>query len=92
MANNPKLIIVENLPSTYSDSAPDVKRRIIGSIFPEKFSFYKNQYRTKRVNEVAELIRSIHKPFGRNKKGQFSEKTKLSYSVAPMRIELMFLD
>jgi site-specific DNA recombinase len=73
---------LESLPSIYLDSAPDVKQQIIGSIFPEKFSFFKNQYRTKRVNAVAELIRTNNEPFGRNKKGQFSKKTKLSYQVA----------
>jgi site-specific DNA recombinase len=31
---------LENLPSIYSDSAPDVKRQIIGSIFPEKMKFF----------------------------------------------------
>ncbi len=80
----------ENLPSFYVESAPYLKQRIIGSIFPEKILFSGNYFRTTRINVVAELIRSINKPFDRNKNGQFCEKSKLSCMVAPTGIEPVF--
>jgi hypothetical protein len=43
-----------------------------------------------RTNEADKLILSINKPFGKNKKGQFCEKTKLSCMVAPTGIEPVF--
>jgi hypothetical protein len=67
-----------------------VKQQIIGSIFPVKFSFFENNYRTKRVNVVDELIRSLNKPSERNEKGQFCEKTELSCMIAPTGIEPVF--
>lgn len=75
--------------SVYPAFATDVQQRIIGSMFPEKILFSKNNYRTHKVNQVAELIRSINKPSGRNKKGQFCEKTELSYQVAGIGLEPM---
>lgn len=71
------------LPYHYSKASLDVKQMIIGSIFPESLQFSENKVRTSQVNKVAELIRSINKPFGRNEKGQFCEKTELSHWVTP---------
>ena len=78
---------LKHLPYIFPECPIDVQRRIIGSIFPEKFSFSENNVRTKRVNEVALLIRSINKPFSKNKTGQFCIKTKLSCLVPEAGIE-----
>jgi len=72
---------LKDLPYFYSEASLDVQQRIIGSIFPERLEFFKNNYRTKRINSVVELISNINKPFGRNEKGQFSKKTELSDKV-----------
>jgi len=76
-------LFLKQLPSIFLKSSLDVQYEIRGSIFPEKISFSENRCRTKRMNEVAELIRSVNRPFGINKKGQFCKKTKSSYVVAP---------
>lgn len=47
----------------YKTSPSDIKKKIIGSIFPEKLIFSKNSYRTAFINELIELILSKHKPF-----------------------------
>ena len=83
-------LFLKKLPSVFLESSLDVQHEIIGSIFPEKILFSENKCRTKRVNEVAQLIRTINRPFGTNKKGQFCKKTKLSYEVAPTGIEPVF--
>ena len=83
-------LFLKQLPSIFLKSSLDVQHEILGSIFPEKISFSENRCRTKRVNEVAELIRSVNRPFGINKKGQFCKKTKSSYEVAPTGIEPVF--
>ena len=78
---------LKDLPSLYSEASLDVQQRIIGSIFPERLEFSKNNYRTKRINSVVELISNINKPFGRNENGQFSKKTELSGKVPGAGIE-----
>src|SRR5690606_14049235 len=57
------------------------KRKIIGSIFPEKLVFDGERYRTARVNEAARLIYAIDKGFGENKTGQAEDNFNLSSSV-----------
>ena len=78
---------LKDLPYFYSEASLDVQQRIIGSIFPERLEFFKNNYRTKRINSVVELISNINKPFGRNENGQFSKKTELSGKVPGAGIE-----
>lgn len=48
------------------------KRKVISSIFPEKLSFSESGDRTGRVNEAVNLIYTLGKGFGKNKKGQSS--------------------
>jgi len=45
-----------SLESMYNDSRIDVKRELIGSMFPEKLTFDGKDLRTTRINEVAELF------------------------------------
>lgn len=47
----------------YKTSPSDIKKKIIGSIFPEKLIFSKNSYRTAFIDEFISLILSKHKPF-----------------------------
>ena len=54
----------------YFEKAPlEIKRKIMGSMFPEKLVFENNQYRTKRVNEVVGLILVKDSKLGAKNKG-----------------------
>ncbi len=47
----------------YKNSPVDIKKKIVGSIFPEKLTFLKKSYRTAFVDELIALIISKHRPF-----------------------------
>ena len=47
----------------YKNSPSDIKKKIVGSIFPEKLIFSEKNYRTAFINEFIALILSKHKPF-----------------------------
>ena len=44
------------------------KQKIVGSIFPERLIFEKNQFRTKKMNRVIQLITQNTKEKSKNKK------------------------
>jgi site-specific DNA recombinase len=79
---------LSNLETLYQDGDLKTKRRIIGSIFPEKLVFNGNNYRTARVNEAVELIYSVGQGFSENKNGQTEVNFDLSTQVN--RIGLAF--
>jgi len=56
-------------------------RGLIGSIYPENFSFEENEFRTSRINEAVNLIYLINKEIDRHKKRTKSKKTSLSFMV-----------
>ncbi len=57
------------LDQLYIDNGIDVKREIIGSIFPEKLTFDKTHYRTARVNEALRYMYLINRDLLVQKKG-----------------------
>ncbi|ANI88267.1 hypothetical protein A9P82_02475 [Arachidicoccus ginsenosidimutans] len=59
----------------------DKKRRVIGSIFPEKFSFSESGDRTGRLNEAIRLIYTLDKDFSKNKNGTSKNFDYLSRQV-----------
>ena len=69
------------LETIYKMGDIDRKRWVIGSIFPEKFSFSEFGDRTGRLNEAIRLIYTLDKNFSENKKGQSGEKSTLSSLV-----------
>ena len=62
-------------------------RDLIGSIYPENFTFSENQFRTTRVNEVVQLIYYINKQIAPNKKGTKKKNSSLSHLVAGTGLE-----
>ncbi len=56
-------------------------------MYPEKFTFDGNGYRTSRLNEAVELIYKLGEGFSQNKKGQISNKTDLSLQVGLLGFE-----
>ena len=82
---------LSNLDMVYSKADIQLKRQIIGSIFPEKFVLEKNICRTARVNDIAALIYQINNELY-NKKSRtlsdFSHKFGLvpGAGVEPARV------
>lgn len=58
---------LKNLPEFYATTNADIKRAIVGSIYPEKWVFDGEIHRTPEINEVAQLIFHINRKLGRKK-------------------------
>jgi hypothetical protein len=78
------LSFLANVNGYYEQASPQTKKRIIGSIFPEKLTFNEKACRTTRVNEVFALICSGSKGL---KKGKYGKNAGQSYQ-APLKINL----
>ena len=63
-----------SLDKSYLAGSTKKKREIIGSIFPEKLCFDKNNSRTARINEAVRLIYTLDKCFSEIKKPDSSRK------------------
>ena len=70
---------LHGIDKLYKSSPANIKKKIVGSIFPEKLVFLKNKYRTASMNNLIAIILSKHKGF-RNleikKPRQFGEVSK----------------
>jgi site-specific DNA recombinase len=71
--------LLANISGYYQNSSVETKKKIIGSIYPDKIYFINNSYRTTRINEVVELILNGSKDF---KQKSLAKSARLS-SVAP---------
>ncbi len=72
---------VSNLGNIYHNSDVEAKSRLLGSIFPEKFSFDGIKCRTRKINELLRQTLNIDKGFKGTKKRQLSNKLELSCQV-----------
>lgn len=77
-----------NLSKTFDNANHEGKRLLIGSIFPEKFTFENNRVRTNVIGKPYSLICSDSKAFERLKKKDLLEKSNKSCVVTPPRLEL----
>ncbi len=64
-----------------------VKRKLLGSIFPENLFFSKEKSRTARINEAVRLILTTSKAFGQQKTGQLFKNLMLSGEVEITGVE-----
>jgi site-specific DNA recombinase len=71
-----------NLVQNYELGNVYQKRKIIGSIFPEKMVFDGENYRTAKLNEVISLLLNLGADFRQKKTGKNDSKIKFSSSVA----------
>jgi site-specific DNA recombinase len=62
--------LLPNLDIVYEKADLKGKQLIIGSVFPEKLIYEKNQFRTKRVNEVVSYFLLRNKELGHKKSGR----------------------
>jgi DNA invertase Pin-like site-specific DNA recombinase len=75
---------IENI---YSDGDVLTKRRVLGSIYREKWEIDKNGYRTPKLNVAASLIYQINKTLAHKKTGKIASHCDLSRSVLRAGIE-----
>ncbi len=74
-------MLFTNIDKYYISGDTEVKRKIIGSIFPEGLTFENNKYRTTKINEVVSLICLSDRQLQGNKKGKRSISETLSLQV-----------
>lgn len=53
---NYSINIIENLGKFFSQATPEVKIKLLGSMFPEKIEFDGKKYRTKNYNKMLDVI------------------------------------
>ena len=70
--------LLNDLSTFYLNSDGDGKKKIIGSIFPEKIYFEENSYRTAKINDVVELICSGSKGLKQNNPVQNTELSRMA--------------
>lgn len=94
----PKLIdqaieSLTNIWKMYSEGGIAVKRKIIGSIFPEKLEFDGNHYRTTRINTIVNLIFQINNELPKKENRRNDNTNHFScYVVNPKQISNQMLD
>ena len=69
------------LNEIYETGTIEEKRKVIGSIYPEKLTFDGDRLRTTRTNEVVELIYTLDKELKEKETGQSSMNETLSCQV-----------
>ena len=79
--------MLPNIIEWYRNSTVQEKKKLIGSIFPEKFTFENNRVRTTSIDEVIALILKYTGRFDENKKGTNENKSHLSHLVPRAGIE-----
>jgi site-specific DNA recombinase len=72
---------ISQLATLYEEGTTARKRKIIGSIFPEKLTFENNQVRTTRINEGLRLMLLFYKGLDNKKKGTNQNFSDLSQEV-----------
>ncbi len=76
-----------NLDKLYENEDMEVKRKIIGSIYPENLVISETGYRTARLNKAIELMYLINNNLKRRKKEKDARFERLSRYVVPPGIE-----
>ena len=78
---------MQNIENQYIKSDVEFKRRLIGSIFPEKFQFQNKKVRTADINPILHKIAHFTRVNKENKKRDKSQKKDLSRCVAGAGLE-----
>ncbi len=77
--------LIEKLSDYYINGNTEAKRKIIGSMFPQKFIFENNQVRTKEIDKTFLLLCKNSKGLKRIKKRDISDNSKMSRNVQETR-------
>jgi site-specific DNA recombinase len=81
------MTLLTHLDDYYAEGSLEIKRKLIGSVFPEKLVFEKGSYRTSQVNPAIELIGQFSKELGNKKAGSFFPTEKMSGYVPRIGLE-----
>jgi site-specific DNA recombinase len=76
-----------SIDTMYCKSDHYAKRKLIGSIYPEKFTFEDLKIRTAKTGEIFSFIYLINKELQRQKKGTNNVLNRLSQGVIPLGFE-----
>ena len=76
-----------HLSEIYETGDSEEKRKVIGSVYPEKLMFDGDQLRTTRINEAVRLIYTLDKELQEKEKGQSGEIPSLSSQVGKTGFE-----
>ena len=79
--------LINNMDSHIRDGALDVKRELIGVMFPENFDFDGKLYRTNSYNKVLDLIYLQTNELRGQKKRDSSDFSEKSLQVPPQGLE-----
>ncbi|WP_456441126.1 hypothetical protein [Psychroserpens sp.] len=82
---------MHGIDKLYKSSPSNIKKKITGSIFPQKLIFLKNKYRTTSLDSFIALILSKHKPFKRLEIENPTISGGKSMKAPPLRLELRTL-
>jgi hypothetical protein len=85
------LHLLQQLPQFYQKSSVEVKRELLGSIFPEKLLISKTKSRTTKINSAVLLITATDKDLSENENGQLYKNVELSGSVEVTGVEPQFM-
>ena len=72
---------IQTIEKQYSKGSLDQKRKLIGSIFPQKFEFENKKIRTADLNPILLKISSVHGGLQRSKRKGQTKKNDLSSMV-----------
>ncbi len=78
---------LHGIDKLYQSSPANIKKKIVGSIFPEKLVFLKNKYRTASMNELIAIILSKHKGFRRLEIKKPRQNGEVSKKAPPLGLE-----
>ena len=70
--------LIGNLSHYYANAEVNTKKKIVGSIFPEKIYFENNSYRTTKVNAVIELLFNAGKAFTNKDRSEISDLSTMA--------------
>lgn len=72
---------MQTIEKQYSTGSLDQKRKLVGSIFPQKFEFENKKIRTADLNPILLKISSVHGGLQRSKRKGQTKKNDLSSMV-----------
>lgn len=78
---------IAQLDTLYKEGTVELKRKIVGSMFPENIVFDGYQHRTKRLNEIINIISLIDRELKPKKNGTSRISFDLSHMVIPLGLE-----
>ena len=79
--------LINNLSHVIKEGLLDTKRELIGVMFPEKFEFDGETYRTNSYNKVLDLIYLQTNELRGQKKEDSSDFSEKSFQVPPQGLE-----